>query len=100
MPGFGLFLPTEPLFFGLMVLVLAYQFRAKIIPSYLFSNGLVISIIVYLSWLFITSCVSTHPIISFKFILSKLWFIVPIFGFGALYFLNTKNIIRFFGSFP
>ncbi len=98
-PGFGLFLPTEPLFFGLMVLVLAYQFRAKIIPSYLISNGLVISIIVYLSWLFITSFVSTHPIISFKFILSKLWFIVPIFGFGALYFLNTKNIIRFFWLF-
>jgi O-antigen ligase len=28
-----------------------------------------------------------------------LWFIVPIFGFGALYFLNTKNIIRFFWLF-
>ena len=98
-PGFGLFLPTEPLFFGLMVLVLAYQFRTKIIPSYLFSNGLVISIIVYLAWLLITSFTSTHPVVSFKFILAKLWFIVPIFGFGALYFLNTKNIIRFFWLF-
>ncbi|NDF59494.1 MAG: hypothetical protein EB100_00260 [Crocinitomicaceae bacterium] len=98
-PGFGLFLPTEPLFFGLMILVLAYQFRSKIIPTYLYSNGLVITIGIYLSWLVISALASTHPIVSFKFILAKLWYIVPLFGFGALYFVNTKNIFRFVWMF-
>jgi len=98
-PGFGLFLPTEPLFFGLMILVLAYQFRSKIIPTYLYSNGLVIAIGIYLSWLVVSALASTHPIVSFKFILAKLWYILPLFGFGALYFVSTKNIFRFVWMF-
>lgn len=97
--GFGLFLPTEPLYFGLMILFLLYQIRSSILPKFVFRNEIAWAFTLYLAWILITSITSSHPIVSLKFLLAKLWFIIPIFGFGSLLFKEFKYVKLFLWLF-
>ena len=97
--GFGLFLPTEPLLFGLMLLLLMYQLRTSIVPNYVFRNEIIWAIAIYLIWMFISACMSSHPMVSFKFLLAKLWFIIPMIGFGTLLFREIRYIRAFLWLF-
>jgi len=91
----GLYIPTEPLLFGLMLLVIMYQLRSNFLPSFIFKNEILWAIGIYLAWMFISSCMSTHPMVSFKFLLVKIWYIVPLMGFGSLIFQEKRNIRSF-----
>ncbi|TNE71511.1 MAG: hypothetical protein EP333_09050, partial [Bacteroidetes bacterium] len=93
--GFGLFLPTEPLMFGLMILLVLQHVRKRMIPTYVFSHLIVKVVGLYLLWILVTSITSSHPVVSFKFLLAKLWFIIPLLFFGPLVYNDRKNIIRF-----
>lgn len=91
----GVNLPTEPLLAAVMLLFIVRvifegKFDAKIIR-----HPVTIVIIIYLGWLFITSLTSTMPWVSFKFLISKLWFIIPIYFLGTQLFRQHKNIRRF-----
>jgi len=91
--SFGLYVPTEPLLFGLMMLTIWRLFLVKKIPNYIFKNLIVIALASYLLVTFFTSIVSTHPLISFKALLSKLWYIIPIFGIGIKAFEKKKMMV-------
>jgi putative inorganic carbon (HCO3(-)) transporter len=97
--SFGLFIPTEPILMTLMLLVLFLEIKFKIIPKFLWKSQFIWIILIYISWLFITSITSSNPLVSFKFLLAKLWFIVPVFSFGSVIFQNYKNIRRFLWLF-
>lgn len=97
--SFGLYLPTEPLLFGLMVLLLMQHFRKPLIPKYVWRNPIVWALGFYLFWIFITSITSTDPVASFKFLLAKLWFIVPLILFGPIVYKKHLNIERFIWLF-
>ncbi len=90
--GFGLFLPTEPLLFGLMLLLLMMHFRKSLIPTYVWRNPIIWAVGFYIFWIFITSITSTSPVTSFKFLLAKLWFIIPLLLFGPIIYRKRKNI--------
>lgn len=88
-------LPTEPLLFGVLLL-----FFIKVIYEGGFDKKIVkhpvsITIIIYLFWIFMTSLTSSIPLVSFKFFIAKLWFILPFYFFGTQLFKNYKNIRRF-----
>jgi O-antigen ligase len=93
--SFGLFIPTEPMLFGLMLLVILQQFKTPFISKEVMKSGLVWAVSIYLSWLFITSLTSSNPVASFKFLIAKLWFIVPVFFYGTHVFQKRKNIKTF-----
>lgn len=90
--GFGLFLPTEPLLFGLMIYFLMIQLKKNQIHPKVWNNPIIWSAIFYLTWTLITCITSTAPVVSLKFLLVKLWFIVPMLFFGTKVFLNLKNL--------
>jgi len=93
--SFGLFIPTEPLLFGLMIFLLMQHFRKSLIPIYVWKNPIVWAVGFYLFWVFITSITSTAPVASFKFLLAKLWFIIPLLLFGPLVYRRRRNIELF-----
>jgi putative inorganic carbon (HCO3(-)) transporter len=97
--SFGLFLPTEPLLFGMLLLVVFQQFKKAVFPDYLYKNVIYWAVILYLCWMFITSLTSTNPTVSIKFLLVKLWFIVPILFLGSRFLIHLKNIRFFFWAF-
>ena len=92
---FNMYLPTEPLLLGIMFVVII-----KVIVERKFDNKIIfhpisISILIYLAWLVLTTITSTLPVVSAKFFISKLWFIIPIFYLGTQIFSDRKKIKAF-----
>lgn len=97
--SFGLFIPTEPILFGLMILLLMQQVQKNQLERYIWRNPIIWAVGFYLFWIFVTSISSTSPVTSFKFLLARLWFIVPILIFGTRVFFNPKNVRIFIWLF-
>ena len=97
--SFGLFLPTEPMLFGFMLLFLVYQIRRPLLHKDSWKNPIIWAVSFYLFWLFITSITSENPLVSFKFLLARLWFILPVLFFGTYIFKDPTNIKRFIWLF-
>lgn len=91
----GLFLPTEPLLFGMLLIIAFNQLRKNHFDRAFLTHPITIIFILQLLWILLTSITSTHPEVSFKFLLTKLWFIIPIYFYGVIFFRNEKNIYRF-----
>ena len=98
-PGFGLFIPTEPLLFGMMLLLIWLQLKKPFLDKRIWKQPIIWSVAIFLLWIAITSITSTHPISSLKFLLAKLWFIVPILIFGTHFLKDGISIERFLWLF-
>lgn len=93
--GIGISIPSEPLLVGVLLL-----FFLKTIFNGNFDKKILthpVSWTVYLSlfWILITSITSELPLVSFKFLLARLWFVVPFYFLGIALFKNAKNIPLF-----
>ena len=88
-------LPTEPLLFALLLffiirVIFEGKFDGKIIK-----HPVSIAIILYLLWIFLTSITSSIPLVSFKYLTAKLWFIIPFYFLATQLFKYYKNIRLF-----
>src|SRR5690554_4236032 len=90
----GLYLPTEPILFGLMLFIILKELKAPIMSKEFWKHPITLSLGFYLMWVLMTSITSEHPVVSFKFLLMKLWFIVPILMIGFNIFKKKNNIIK------
>ena len=97
--SFGLFLPTEPILFGFLVLILAMQLIKPFIRREMYSHPLFLLIALYLFWMLVSAIASSSMLISFKFLLARIWIIVPVVVLGAYYFNQIKNLKRFLWLF-
>lgn len=97
--SFGLFIPTEPFLLGFMLLVIFLQLHKGFVPLYVWGHPIVLSVIAFLFWGLITSIVSSHPLVSLKFLLSRLWLVIPMLLFGSYIFRKKENIHAFFWLF-
>ncbi|MFO7867804.1 MAG: O-antigen ligase family protein [Bacteroidales bacterium] len=79
-------LPTEPFLFGVMGIFFLKLITEKKFDKKVLSHPVSISIYFYLTWLFLTSVSSEIPIVSFKYLLVRTWFIVN------FYFLVTQLV--------
>lgn len=93
--GLGLSLPTEPIIFGIMVIFILKQIHKNSMDEKVMKHPVTIAIIVNLVWIFITSVTSQLPVISFKFLISRLWFVIAFYFLGTQLFKNYSNIKRF-----
>jgi O-antigen ligase len=94
--SFGLFIPTEPLLFGLMLLFIMQQLKSgNIVDKRIWKNPIVLAACFYLFWIFFTSITSSNPVASFKFLLAKLWFIIPLLFLGPAVMKKRVNIQLF-----
>lgn len=96
----GLFLPTEPILFGMLLLIIFNSiYKAKFDRSILL-HPISVIIIIQLLWILFTAITSEFPLVSFKFLLTKLWFFIPIYFYGILFFKEKDNrIITFIWLF-
>lgn len=97
--SFGLFVPTEPLLLITLFLLLFQGLKSKVFPDYLRHSALYWVVLVYFSWLLITSITSTNPVASFKFLLVRCWFIIPMFFYGSGILTSKKAIWLFLWLF-
>lgn len=91
----GVNLPTEPLLFGVMILFIIRMIFEGRFDRKITRHPVSIAIIAYLIWILVTSLTSSLPIVSIKFFIAKLWFIIPFYFIGTQLFKQHKNIRRF-----
>lgn len=97
--SFGLYVPTEPLLFGLMMLLLFQHLKKNGLDRDIWKHPIIWAVGAYLFWIVVTSIMSSDPLVSFKFLLARLWFIVPLLFFGTRVFNKPENIFRFIWLF-
>jgi putative inorganic carbon (hco3(-)) transporter len=96
-PGlsFDMFLPTEPLLFGVLLLFMMRVSADRGFDKRILNHPVSWAIWLYLFWIFVTSLTSTMPVVSIKFLLVRIWFIAGFFLLGIKLFENNRNISKF-----
>jgi|LSQX01.2.fsa_nt_gb putative inorganic carbon (HCO3(-)) transporter len=98
--SYGLSFPSEALMLALMLMFLAKILYENHYNIHISKHPISLAIIFYLLWLGITSITSTIPWVSVKFLISKLWFIIPFYFFLCqLVEKDIKKSITFFLSY-
>jgi len=87
--GVSVSLPTEPLLFGVMIIYILRLFYEGKVERKVFFHPVTIAILINLIWIFFTCITSTLPAVSWKFMLSRLWFVIP-FYFVSLHIFNDS----------
>ena len=100
-PGLSvnLYLPTEPLLFGAMILFVFKLGYEKQIDRKIFTHPVALAIYFNLIWIFITSVTSTLPVVSLKFFIARLWFVTGYFFLAAYCLKKPENIKWFFKAY-
>jgi len=93
--GIGVCLPTEPLLAGILLLFLLKVVYRNQYTLKISIHPISLAIVANLLWMLITALTSELPIISLKFFIARLWFVIPCFFFAVLLFKNKKNISLF-----
>ncbi len=92
--GFGTDLPTEPLIVGLMFVYFLYMLRhAREMNNYFFRHPITILLFLHLSWIGIATMQSSQMVVSVKYLLAKIWYLVT-FYFLAAHLLKKQEDIK------
>ncbi len=95
----GLSLPVEPILAGVLFLfVLRIIYQQKFEKRFL-RHPITVAILLNLSWILITCITSELPLVSFKFFISRLWFVIPFYFICSEMFKDIKNVRRFIWSY-
>ena len=96
-PGFSfdMYLPTEPFLFGLLILFLLKVSHERQFDRNILLHPVSLAIYVNLSWIFLTCLTSTMPVVSIKFLLSRLWFVVGLYLLTAKLFEGGKHMEKY-----
>jgi putative inorganic carbon (HCO3(-)) transporter len=96
-PGFGfdMYLPTEPLLFGLLIVFLLKLIYERGFDKQILTHPVSLAIYINLIWIFITALTSTMPVVSFKFLLSRIWFVAGLYFLTAKMFSDGKNLEKY-----
>jgi len=96
-PGlsFDMFLPTEPLLFGILLIFILKFFASGKFDREIMWHPVTLAIYFTLFWILVTSVTSSMPVVSFKFLLSRIWFIVGFYLIAAKLFESGKNIEKY-----
>jgi putative inorganic carbon (hco3(-)) transporter len=80
-------IPTEPMLFGVMLIFWYKIIGERQIDRRILNHPVTLAILFNLFWLLITAITSTMPMVSFKFLLARIWFI-------TIYYLLAIQVFR------
>lgn len=93
--GAGISVPSEPLLIGILVLFFLKTIFNGHYDKKILTHPVSLAVIFGLSWTIITSITSEMPLVSFKFLFARLWFVIPFYFLGIMLFKNARNITHF-----
>lgn len=97
--GFAMSIPSEPLLIVVTALFVWHLFFSGRYDKKIFSHPVSVAVIINLVWTLITCLTSEDVFVSFKFLISQLWFIIPCFYLGVILFRNIKKAGSFVGLY-
>ncbi len=93
--GLGVSLPTEPLMAGVLVLFIIKLFFDWQFDKKFTHHPITIVLFIQLLWMLITTLSSELPIVSVKYLVSRLWFVVPFFFYFSKLVTKRQDITKF-----
>jgi O-antigen ligase len=93
--GFDMYLPTEPLLVGLLLIFLLKLIYDRGFDRQILTHPVSLAIYINLLWIFLTALTSTMPVVSFKFLLARIWFVVVLYFLTAKMFSEGKNMEKY-----
>lgn len=93
--GIGISVPTEPLLIGVLFLFFLKLIFNSHYDKRILKHPVTIAVFFSLAWIFITSITSELPLVSLKFFLARLWFVVPFYFLGIVLFKKQSNLTLF-----
>jgi putative inorganic carbon (hco3(-)) transporter len=90
-----LFIPTEPLLILFVFLFLARIFISQDYEKKILKHPLSLIIMLNVLIMVISSFFSTMPLVSFKVLFARLWFVIPLYFYGILLFRDFRFIKSF-----
>jgi putative inorganic carbon (hco3(-)) transporter len=91
----NLSLPTEPIIIGIMLLFFIKLFLDDNFDKKIIFHPVSVAILFNLVWILIASFTSEMPLVSFKFFLSRLWFITVFYFVATQLFQKYSNMIKY-----
>jgi hypothetical protein len=91
----GVSIPSEPLLLGVLLMFIIKQFYENQVDRKIWSHPITLVIGMQLLWMLITSMTSDLPLVSFKHLLARLWFVIPFYLLGIMLFRKRSNINLF-----
>lgn len=89
-------LPTEPILFGLMIIFIIKLFQQGSFDKKIIYHPVTITILINLMWIGFTCIPSVRPLVSIKFLLSRIWLLATFYFIMTQLFKDKKNMTSFF----
>ena len=93
---FDMFLPTEPLLVGILLLFIFKLLVERKFDSKVALHPISIAIYINIFWILITVITSTMPGVSFKFFIARLWFLATFYFIATQIFKNFSDINKYY----
>lgn len=93
--GLGVSLPTEPLMAGVLLLFILKLFFDWNFDKRFLKHPVTLAIGFSLVWMLFTTFTSELPIVSLKFMVSRLWFVIPFYFIFSKLIKGNSDIKRF-----
>ncbi len=94
--GIGFYLPTEPLLAGITIVFLLWSLGSFKFDPNIWTHPFTRVVMFSLLWILVTAVTSSIPIVSFKFLASRLWFVIPLYFIVTRLFEDTRYLERYF----
>ncbi|MCF0206825.1 MAG: O-antigen ligase family protein, partial [Bacteroidales bacterium] len=94
--GFNVDIPTEPFFVGIMFIFILKLILERNYDKKILRHPISVMIFIFLLWKLVTVATSTMPLVSLKFWIASLWFILPFYFLIILLFKEERNMFKFF----
>lgn len=93
----GTDLPSEPMMVMMVgIAVLWLVTRMKEIDKQIWIHPISLVIVSHLAWIIFTSIYSSFPVVSWKFFLAKLWYVIPFFFLPLMFFRTQEEFRKIF----
>jgi O-antigen ligase len=96
---FDLSLPTEPMLALVMLIFFIKCLKGQYLNREILRHPVSIAVYTYLAWMFVTSLTSTDIVVSVKFLIARIWFIVAFYFIASRMFAEKKNIHSYLWAF-
>lgn len=94
-----MFLPTEPLLAAIMMIYFIKYLKGSRIDIRILRHPVTLAIYFNIAWIIITTITSTMPVVSVKFLLARIWFIISFYILAAQIFENPKRIRQYLWAY-
>lgn len=94
--GFNIQLPTDPIIVTIFILFFFRMIYERRFDRAILLHPVSLAIYANLLWMLITSLTSSLPLVSFKFLISRMWFLVAFYFLATQVFSKREGIQQYF----